>query len=371
MTCINHTKQVEVMVHMYVHDGAAAEDAVSTILLELIKSADTHVRVTALEIVVNTALRAQLLLESCSPDDLPHNAAVAHDEARPSRDQGYEHSADHLDQGLAHEHIRAIVTDLQLQLLRLIAWASEEEALDAHMCETAISSLLLMCTHNGQLDRLLFTHLPLEALCQLVTHARSNATVRHTDGLAHSSLLHILCTALHYHHRTHAATAHTVHESDRLRTDAPSPSYKSGVCIEDGCICYPPAWRETGTTVLRGGCLHGFEKRLRLVGGIGWVLQQVRAARCSSSRDVLYSIILRYLLVAALEARTQEVWCCEDQVDLLAEAAWDSACIEAVEVLHQCALPHALAQAVWVRAANFSPVLSGLMRVAFVSFAFV
>ncbi len=138
--------QVEVIVHMYVHAGAIAGDAVAAMLRELVLAPEPHLRVTALEIVVNAALRTQLLLEWChAPSEEP-----AHSEH--------------------HELVEGANKDLRSQLLRLIALAFREELLDAQMSDVAISGVLLLCTHGGNFDQTLRTHLPLEVLAALVSH---------------------------------------------------------------------------------------------------------------------------------------------------------------------------------------------------------
>jgi len=143
--------QVEVIVHMYVHAGAIAGDAVTAMLRELVLASEPHLRVTALEIVVNAALRTQLLLDWCQTPESEEPEQSEH-----------------------HELVEGANKDLRSQLLRLTALAFHEELLDAQMSDVAISGVLLLCTDDGNFDQMLRTHLPLEVLAALVSHRYSS-----------------------------------------------------------------------------------------------------------------------------------------------------------------------------------------------------
>lgn len=147
LTAAPRGRQVEVIVHMYVYARGLASDAVTAMLRELALAPEPHLRVTALEIIVNAALRTQLLLDWCPARD---SEEPAHSET--------------------HELVEGANKDLRFQLLRLIALAFHEELLDAQMSDMAISGVLLLCTHDGHFDHMLRTHLPLEALAALVSH---------------------------------------------------------------------------------------------------------------------------------------------------------------------------------------------------------
>ena len=143
--------QVEVIVHMYVHAGAIAGDAVTAMLRELVLASEPHLRVTALKIVVNAALRTQLLLDWCQTPESEEPEQSEH-----------------------HELVEGANKDLRSQLLRLTALAFHEELLDAQMSDVAISGVLLLCTDDGNFDQMLRTHLPLEVLAALVSHRYSS-----------------------------------------------------------------------------------------------------------------------------------------------------------------------------------------------------
>ena len=105
-----------------------------------------------------------------------------------------------------------------------------------------------------------------------------------------------------------------------------------------------------------------FEQNVRCVGGIRWVLHHLRAARASSSRVLLYAILVRYVLAAVVEARNEE-WMSGEEDGWGGSAGgeetgkgaeereqmWEQACADVVGQLDDCAMPHALAQALWTR----------------------
>ena len=105
-----------------------------------------------------------------------------------------------------------------------------------------------------------------------------------------------------------------------------------------------------------------FEQHVRCVGGIRWVLHHLRAARASSSRVLLYAILVRYVLAAVVEARNEE-WMSGEEDGWGGSAGgeetgkgaeereqmWEQACADVVGQLDGCAMPHALAQALWTR----------------------
>ena len=110
-----------------------------------------------------------------------------------------------------------------------------------------------------------------------------------------------------------------------------------------------------------------FEERLRRVGGVRWVLLQLRNARSSRCREQLYSVVMRYVLVAVMEAHGEGGSSSEEDADeeLLAAgeevavgSMWERACVEVLQQLDDYALSHALAQALWARSPNFSDLLT-------------
>ena len=344
--------QVEVIMHTYIHDGPAARAVVSTMLLELARS--PHARVVAVEIVVNASLRAQLLMDHALP-----LAASAHDQIVADDDAKCEQQTHCQD----HEAALFIVADLRRQLLSLIGAAWQEEILDAHMSEAAVTALLLVCTCNGEFDRLVSQVLPLEALAALVSHTSSNATALHGDGMAHAALVRVLSQNLHCY------TSH---------------SRRAPITGEGGL-----EERGTGAQATWVACEKtGFEERLRRVGGIRFILLQLRNARSASCREQLYSIVMRYILLAVLEAHGEGSssaegeegeeeegggdWEERDGERIVADARglrmraqeadeegeWERACVEVVLQLDDYALPHALAQALWARSPNFSDLLA-------------
>jgi hypothetical protein len=58
--------------------------------------------------------------------------------------------------GTDRERIQQILNDVRVQLVGLIAWAHEEQKLDALMSDAAVSALLLLCRHNQQWDWVVF-----------------------------------------------------------------------------------------------------------------------------------------------------------------------------------------------------------------------
>lgn len=323
---------------MYTHDVAEAGEAVSTMLQELAQAAHAYVRVMSLEIIVNASLRVQLLLDTPLPSfHVPHVSepgfAVMHiDDERKQGD------AAHV---LQREAVEQIVSDLRMQLVRLVAWAFDEQLLDGAMSEASISSILLLCTHNGKWDALVYQHVPLEALAALVTHSCSNGAQGNGYGASHATLLHLLATLVH-HGQTHR----------RLEPETSSNTVSS-----------------------QGGGMRGFEERVRRVGGIRWLLLQLRCVRSGSCRQLLYSIIMRYVLGAVAEARWNEEDSWGDEGELVdtpppphlqnegeADEAWESACIETVELLDDCAMAHAFAHALWVYPPNFCQLLGAQVK---------
>ena len=145
---------VEAIVYKYLHDEAAVADTVWDILRELVQAADVEVRVMALEMVVNAALRAQLCVDTISGEPLDPDVL-------PRTQRG-----------------------LRQQLLRMLEFACQEELLDAPMCEAAVSGVLLLCTRQGQVTAAVSssTTPALEALAALATHCCSDDTVLHADG---------------------------------------------------------------------------------------------------------------------------------------------------------------------------------------------
>jgi hypothetical protein len=85
-------------------------------------------------------------------------------------------------------------------------------------------------------------------------------------------------------------------------------------------------------------------------------------------------IIVRYILTAVMEARNQEGESSSDddptrqQPSDLTEAegdegweGWERACIHAVQVMDDLAMPHALAQALWAVPPQFSILFAGFV----------
>ena len=153
------------MLHIYVHDGAAAGKAVASILQELAHAAEAHVRVTALEVVVNLCLRVELLAHTRSPDSsspashLPNSQRASCKTSTATRlQQGTTDSKlgqgerEAMEDGTDSERIQQILNDVRVQLVRLIGWAHEEQKLDAVMSDAAVSALLLLCRHKQQWD---------------------------------------------------------------------------------------------------------------------------------------------------------------------------------------------------------------------------
>ena len=317
--------QVEVIVHMYIRDGSAARDVVTAMLRELSRS--SHNRVIAVEMIVNASLRFQLLLGTAytSGPDSCTSHATAEDELETVSD-------DEETFRYRHEHFLSAVVDLRRQLVRLVASACEEEHLDAAMSDAAVTALLLLCTHNGEYDQSVYQELPLETLAFLVTHTSSNATTRHGDGMAHAALVQVLFGALHCY------APHGCKHANKEAQEAEGE------------------WKR-----------EGFEERLRRVGGVRWVLLQLRNARSSRCRQQLYSVVMRYVLVAVMEAHGEGGSSSEEDADeeplsaggqVAVGSMWERACVEVVQQLDDYALSHALAQALWARSPKFSDLLA-------------
>ena len=104
-------------------------------------------------------------------------------------------------------------------------------------------------------------------------------------------LVDILAGLLHEDHE------HIKHPSSRDTSICASPSSPAWALS-------PDASREDDHAEGGQWGVQGFEKRLRRVGGIRWVLLQLRAARSASARELLYSVPLSGHLVplAAIRA---------------------------------------------------------------------
>lgn len=108
----------------------------------------------------------------------------------------------------------------------------------------------------------------------------------HADGAAQAVLVHVLAGLLHEDH----ADQHVTHPSYRDTTSTcVSPSSPTWALS-------PDVSREDGHAEGGQWGVQGFEKRLRRVGGIRWVLLQLRAARSASARELLYSVLFLAVL---------------------------------------------------------------------------
>jgi hypothetical protein len=312
VTIRTRLKQVEAIIHNYVLHGPQASEAVRAILRQLSEAPDASVRVMAVEMVVNAALRSQLLLNHDWSTALSagsgHPVAHSGDEAS-SEDGGQADWTAAEQQG--SEALALIQHNLRCQFLRLIEDMCRDETLDACVCEASVSALLLLCTHQRKpyMPELLCRELPLEALAALATHCLSNATRLHADGAAHALLLHIIVLAVH-----------GMPSGDATSIDAPQPPAPPS--LPPNSRAAPPLEpyaQRWGWDAVGGG----FEERVRRVGGMRWLVLQLQRSRSASGRVLVYSVMPSSLLCLLLGVACLCPLCC---VALLCFSVSSSCC---------------------------------------------